>query len=131
MERFGGSSWVLLALALWMASEVRLTEARINPKNKPLSENPLLVFKAAPAQRPEKGRALMPGVDGRLSRKVVAGSDTETVTGGPLALWIKVTDASDTVKSCTWRSPDGVDYPTDPTAKGKRTTRQRSVRNMG
>lgn len=71
------------------------------------------------AYNPQRGAAGRPlalaGAEGRpLVRRVVASADSKTEVGEPLNLWVNVTDNANTIKSCTWKSPDDVLFPVQP-----------------
>lgn len=73
--------------------------------------------------RPTSGAPLRPVADRLESRKLVTGSDADTVIGGQLNLWVKTPDSANTLESCVWTSPDGATYVVDNqtvTSKGLR-----------
>jgi hypothetical protein len=69
--------------------------------------------------RPVIGRVLAAPAGNQLVRKLVAASESKTELGKPLAIWLNVTDQSNTIKSCTWKSPGGVLFPVQPVGQGK------------
>jgi len=106
--KFVNMGWSGTLLLVVMAA-VQRSQSRIQPEIKP-------PFGGSDPGRPDKGRALGPKVDGRLSLHLLAGSETDPVPGQPLSLWIKVAgdDRGRAVKTCTWRSPLGTDHKVDP-----------------